>query len=90
MSAISGSCQHALLASIIVSGFGDCIWDGSPGETVSGWPFLSLSTLCLCICSLEYFVTPSKKDGGTHTLVFLLLELHVVCELYLGYSEFWG
>jgi hypothetical protein len=29
-----------LLASTIVSGFGDCIWDGSPGGTVTGWPFL--------------------------------------------------
>jgi hypothetical protein len=28
-----------LLASTIVSGFGDCIWDGSSG-TVSGWSFL--------------------------------------------------
>jgi hypothetical protein len=35
---------------------------------------------------MYYFVTPSKKDLGTHTL-FFLLELHVVCELYLGYSE---
>jgi hypothetical protein len=24
-----------LLASTILSGFGDCIWDGSPGESVS-------------------------------------------------------
>ena len=29
-----------LLASTIVSGFGDCIWDGSPGGAVSGWSFL--------------------------------------------------
>jgi hypothetical protein len=29
-----------LLASTTVSGFGDCRWDGSPGGTVSGWPFL--------------------------------------------------
>jgi hypothetical protein len=28
------------LASVIVSGFGVCIWDGSPGGAVSGWPFL--------------------------------------------------
>jgi hypothetical protein len=28
------------LASTIVSGFGNCIWDGSPGGAVSGWPFL--------------------------------------------------
>jgi hypothetical protein len=28
------------LAFTVVSGFGDCIWDGSPGRAVSGWPFL--------------------------------------------------
>jgi hypothetical protein len=28
------------LASKIVSGFGDCMWDGSPCGAVSGWPFL--------------------------------------------------
>jgi hypothetical protein len=29
-----------LLASKTVSGFGDCVWDGFPGESVSGWSFL--------------------------------------------------
>jgi hypothetical protein len=29
-----------LLASTIVSGFGDCICNGSPAGAVSGWPFL--------------------------------------------------
>ena len=28
-----------LLASIIMSGFDDCIWHGSPGGEVSGWSF---------------------------------------------------
>ena len=28
------------LASTIVSGFGNCIWDGSPGGAIFGWPFL--------------------------------------------------
>jgi len=28
------------LASAIVTEFGSCIWDGSLGGTVSGWPFL--------------------------------------------------
>jgi hypothetical protein len=28
------------LPSTIVSGFGNCIWDESPGGIVSGWPFL--------------------------------------------------
>jgi hypothetical protein len=30
-----------LLASTIVSRFGNCIWDRSPGGAVSGWPFFS-------------------------------------------------
>ena len=38
------------LVSTIVSGFGVCMWSGSPrGGAVSGWPFFSLySTLCPC------------------------------------------
>jgi hypothetical protein len=38
-----------LLASTIVSEYGDCIWDGSPGGAVSGWSFLQslLHTLSL-------------------------------------------
>jgi hypothetical protein len=79
------------LASTIVSEFGDCIWDESPDGTVSGWPFLqSLLYTLLYICSPKYFVPLSKKDRSTHILVFLLLELHVVRELYLGYSKLWG
>ena len=43
-------------------------------------------------------VTPSmsvlfptfKVDRSIHTMVFLLLEFHVACELYLGYSELLG
>ena len=29
-----------LLASTIGPGFGGCLWDGSPGRAVSGWPIL--------------------------------------------------
>jgi hypothetical protein len=50
----------------------------------------SLDGFSFSLCSHEYFVPPSKKDQRTHTLVFLLLEVHVVCELYLGYSELLG
>jgi hypothetical protein len=32
-------CKH-FPASTIAAGFGGCIWDGSPGGAVSGWPFL--------------------------------------------------
>ena len=38
--AIPGSCQKILLAYAILSGFGGCLWDASPGGAVSGWPFL--------------------------------------------------
>jgi hypothetical protein len=43
-----------LLASTIVSGFGGCIWDGSPDAAVSGWSFLQslLHTLCLLTPSM--------------------------------------
>ena len=83
-------CKH-FLASTIVSGFGNCIWDESSGGTVSECLVLqsllySLSSyLFLCIlCS------PTKKDQRTYTLVFLLLELHMVFNVYLGYLELLG
>jgi hypothetical protein len=80
-----------LLASTVVSGFGDCIWDGSPGgESLNGLSFSLCSTLCFCNSFHGYFVPLSKKDQSTHTLVFLLFELYMVCELYLGYSELLG
>ena len=46
--------RKIFLASTLVSGFGDCIWDGYAGGAVSGWPFLqsllhSLSPFWSCI-----------------------------------------
>jgi hypothetical protein len=32
----------------------------------------------------------SNMDRSIYTMVFLLLEIYVVCELYLGYSELLG
>ena len=79
------------LASAIVSEFGNCIWDGSLGGTVSGRSFFSpCSTLCLCNSFHGYSVPPSKKNQHIHTLVFLLLEFHGFCKLYLEYSKFLG
>ena len=60
------------------------------GQPLDGLSISLCSILCPHICSREYFVPLSKKDQSTHTLVFLLLELHVVCELYLGYSKLLG
>ena len=40
--------------------------------------------------SMGVLFPPSKMDISIHTMVFLLLEFHVACELYLGYSELLG
>ena len=86
--AISGSYQQALLASIIVSGFSDCLC--KMRLSMDGHSLSLCSTLCLCNSFHGYFVPPSKKDQSIHTLVFLLHEFHVIFELYLGYSEHLG
>ena len=67
------------LASTIVSGFGNCIWDESPGGAVSGWPFLQTLLHILSPYLLPWvFCSHSKKDRSIHTLAFLLLEFHVL------------
>jgi hypothetical protein len=60
------------------------------GQSLDGYSFSLWSTLCLCNSFHGYFVPPSEKDRSIHTLVFLLLEFHVFCELYLGNSELLG
>jgi len=73
------------LASTTVTGFGGCVWDESSGGTVSdGLSFSLCSTLCPCISSCEHFLPPSKEDWSIHTLVVVLLVLHVVYGLYLA------
>jgi hypothetical protein len=80
-----------LLASTIGSGFGGCLWDGSPGGAVSGWSFLQSLLHTLSLYLLPWvFCSSSKKDRSIHSLVFLLLEFHVFCKLYLEYSELLG
>jgi hypothetical protein len=56
------------LASAIVSGFGVCMWDGSPGWTVSGWPlfqtlFHSLS-LHFFFRQRQFYVKILEMVGG--------------------------
>ena len=52
-----------------------------------------LGTLCSfnwSAVSHWYFDPLLNKDQSIHTLVFLLLEIQMVFELYLGYSEILG
>ena len=79
------------LASTIMLEFDDSLSDESQGGTVSmSFPFILCSAACFYTCSSEYFVPLSKKDQRSHTLVFLFLELCVVYEFYLEYSELLG
>ena len=64
--------------------------DAQVGEFLDYLSISLCSTLCLCISSLGYFVTPSKKDQSTHILFFLLLGHNLICELCLDYSKLLG
>jgi hypothetical protein len=64
--------------------------DPQVGQFLDGLSFSPCSTICLCYFVHGYFVPPTKKDLSIYILVFLLLELHMVCELCLGYSQLLG
>jgi hypothetical protein len=57
-------------------------------QSLDGPSFRLSSKLCLCNSFYGCFVPNSKKGQSVHTLVFVLLEFHVFCKLYLGYSKF--
>jgi hypothetical protein len=60
------------------------------GQSLNGSSFCLSSKLCLCVSFHACFAPYSKKGQSVHTLVFLLLEFHVFCKLYLRYSKFLG
>jgi hypothetical protein len=64
--------------------------DPQVGQSLDVHSFNLCSKLCLCNFFRVYFVPPSKKDQSIHSLVFLLLGLHILYKLYLGYSELLG
>ena len=58
-------------------------------KNLDGPSFCLSSELFLCNSFRGYFVPHSKKEQSIHTLIFLLLEFHVFCKLYLGCLSFW-
>ena len=60
------------------------------GQSMNGHSSVSAPHFVSVTPSMGILFPPSREDQNIHTLVFLLLELHVVCELYLGYSELLG
>jgi hypothetical protein len=83
----ASTCWHPQYCLGLVSVYG---MDSRVGQSLDGLSFNLCSILCLCISSHGDFVPPSKKDQSIHSLVFLLLELHLVCELYPWCSELLG
>ena len=87
--AISGSCQQAIL------GIHNSVW---VWWLVMGWiPRWVGLWMALPSVSAPHFVSISPPMGilfsilrSIHPSVFLLLELHMVCELHLGYSKLLG
>ena len=89
--AIPGSCQQVLV------GISHSVWIW---WLFMGWipKWGSLWMVVPSVFALNFVsVTPSMdilfsilRRDEVHTLVFLLLEFHVFCKLYLGYSELLG
>jgi hypothetical protein len=52
-------------------------------QYLDGPSFCLSSKLCLCNFFDGCFVPNSKKGQSVHTLVFVLLQFHVFCKLYL-------
>jgi hypothetical protein len=50
-------------------------------QSLDGPSFPLSSELCLCNSFHGYFIPNSKKGQSDHTLVFILLEFHVFCNL---------
>jgi hypothetical protein len=74
--AISGSCQQALVGICLVSGFGDCLWGGSPTGTVSGWSFLQalfqiFFSVTPCMGNLYPILWKKKKESTVWSFYFL-------------------
>jgi hypothetical protein len=57
------------------------------GQSLDGLSFSVCSTLCFCISSHGYLVPPSKKDQSTQTLVFFLLEFHLISSLVIRETQ---
>ena len=63
--------------------------DPHVGQSLDGLSFRFSPHFVSVFASMRIFPL-SRKDSRTYTFVLPLLELHVICELYLGYSEILG
>ena len=90
--AISGSCQQALVG-ICYSVWVWWLYMGWIPRWGSVWMVIlsvSAPNFVSETPSMGILFPHSKKEQSILTLAFLLLEFHVFCKLYLGYSKFLG
>jgi hypothetical protein len=80
-----------LLASTIVSGFGDCLWDGSLGGIVAEWSFLQSLLYNLSLKLLPWAFPPILRMTEVSTRwssSFLSFICYVNCILGIGTLNF--
>jgi hypothetical protein len=75
------------LPSTKVSGFGDCIWDGSPRGAVSGWPVLQSLHYTLPSSFLPWVVCSPFQEGLKNPHFGLLSPL-AWCSLWIIFWVF--
>jgi hypothetical protein len=68
-----------LLASVVVSVFSGCLWDGSPGGAVSGWSFLH--SLLQTLSPGCFDLTPSM---GILFHLLRRIEVDTLCSSFLS------
>jgi hypothetical protein len=77
------------LASTIVSGFGDYIWDGSSGRTVSGWSFLQSLVHTLTLYLLLWVLFPLLRTEVPTLWSSFFLSFIWSVNFILGILNFW-
>ena len=80
--------KHFLVLAI-VSGFGDCIWDGCPCGAVSGWPFLQSLFNTLSLYLLPWVLFPLLRRTEISTLWSFFLSFMWFVNCILGIPSFW-
>ena len=83
--------SNLLLVFAIVSGFGDCLWDGSPGRAVSGWSCLQSLLQSLSLSPYMGILLPLLRRIEVPTLwssFFLSFMCFENC--ILGILSFWA
>jgi hypothetical protein len=74
-----------LWESTVVSGFSDCIWDGSPGGTVSGWSFPQSLLYTLYLYFLPLRNSISINLSGVFCPIYQCTPPHFVSRYFVPY-----